>query len=164
MAFLSQTMNTFAQTPILGLVDLIPSPNVIAAQLNPSSAAVFQVGTALKLLAANDSGLPVVDACTGPTDGPVFGVIPYGARKNLYVAGDIVSVALDETYIFLRSSAAIARGDKVTTTAATTTTDPLVTTVSVPSTQYVTGVAIDIASAANVLLRIRIKPSFNGTV
>ncbi len=160
MAFLSQTMNQFAQTPILGLVDLVPSPNVVAAMLSPSSTAVFQVGTALKLI-VGDSALPLVEACSGPTDGPVFGVIPYNNRKNLYVAGDIVNVALDETYVFLKCSAAVARGDKVTTTAATTTADPLVATVSVPSTQYVTGIAIDSSTGANQLLRIRIKPSFN---
>jgi hypothetical protein len=46
-------------------------------------------------------------------------------------------------------------------TAATTTTDSLVTTVSSPSTQYVTGIAIDKAAAANDLIRVRIAPSLN---
>ncbi len=163
MAFLSQQMNQFTQAPILGAVDLVPSPNVMAAQLSPSSAAVFQVGTALKLI-GGQAALPIVDACSGPTDGPVWGVIPYNARKNLYSAGDIVNVAMSNTFMFLKSSAAINRGDKVTTTAATSVADPTVATVSVPSTQYVTGVAIDLATGANQLLRIRIQPSFNSGV
>lgn len=163
MAFLSQTMNQFTQAPILGLVDLVPSPDVIACLLSPSSAAVCQVGSAVKLI-TGDSALPMVDVCSGPTDGPVFGVIPYNNRKNLFVAGDVLNVALSDTYVFLKCSAAVARGDKVTTTAATTSADPTVATVSVPSTQYVTGLAIDSSTGANQLLRIRIRPSFNSGV
>lgn len=156
-------MNVLTPAPILGEVDLVPSPNVVAAMISPSSTAVFQVGTAVKLI-AGDSGLPLVEACSGPTDGPVWGVITYNNKKNLYVAGNIINVARGATYVFLKSSAAIARGAKVTTTAATTTADPTVATVSVVSTQYVTGEAIDTATAANQLLRIEIKPSFNSGV
>lgn len=163
MSFLTQTMNAFTQAPILGLVDLVPSSNNIAVQLSPSTAAVCQVGSALKLI-GGQAALPVVDVCSGPTDGPVFAVVPYNARKNLYVAGDIIDAACAGSFVFLRSSAAINRGDKVTTTAATTTTDPLVTTVSTPTTQYVTGKAIDLAPGADQLIRIQIAPSFNGAV
>ena len=69
MSFLTQKMNQFTQTPILGAFDLIPSPNVVAVQLSPSSTAVCQVGSNLKLI-TGPSGLPMVDVCTGPTDGP----------------------------------------------------------------------------------------------
>jgi hypothetical protein len=161
MAFLTQAMNQFAQAPILGAVDMIPSPNVVSAQITSSSSATaIQVGSPVKLVAGT-SGSILVDVCSGPTDGPVFGVLLYNARKNLYVANDIVEVGCSDTFVYLRASAAVARGAKVTTTAATTTTDPLVTTVSVPSTQYVTGVAIDAAAAANDLIRVKIAPSFN---
>jgi len=163
MSFLSQTMNTFTQAPILGLVDLIPSPEVISVQLSPSTAAVCQVGSALKLI-GGQAALPIVDVCSGPTDGPVFAVVPYNNRKNTYSAGEILNAVMKGTFVYLRSSAAINRGDKVTTTAATTTTDPLVTTVSTPTTQYVTGVAIDLATGADQLIRIRIAPSLNGAV
>jgi hypothetical protein len=163
MAFLQQSMNSFVQTPILGLVGMIPSPNVISAQISPSSVAVIQVGTPVKLVTGTSSTI-LVDACTGPTDGPVFGVIPFNNRKNIYAANDIVEVCCSNSYLYLRSSAAIARGAKVTTTAATSTTDPLVTTVSVPSTQYVTGVAVDTATAADQLIRVEVQPSFNAGV
>lgn len=160
MSFLSQTMNAFTQAPILGLVDLVPSPQVIACQLSPSTAAVCQVGSAVKLI-GGQGALPIVDVCSGPTDGPVFGVIPYNNRKNTYAANDILNVAMGETFVFLRTSAAVNRGAKVTTTAATTTTDPTVATVATPTTQYVTGVAIDLATGADQLIRIKIAPSFN---
>lgn len=164
MAFLGQAMNVFTQAPILGQVDLIPSPNVITAQiLKTSTAPAIQVGDAVKLVAGSSATI-LVDVCTGPTDGPVLGVIPYNERKNLYVAGDLIEVAQALTYVFLKSSAAIARGDKVTTTASTTTADPTVATVTVVSTQYVTGKAVDTATAANQLIRVQIAPSFNGAV
>jgi hypothetical protein len=164
MAFLGQTMNQFTQAPILGQVDLVPSPNVITAQIiSTSSATHIQVGDAVKLVAGTSSTI-LVDICSGPTDGPVLGVIPYNERINLYSPGDLIEVAQVNTYVYLKSSAAIARGAKVTTTASTSSADPLVTTVSVPSTQYVTGIAVDTATAANQLLRIQISPSFNSGV
>lgn len=164
MAFLTQAMNVFAQSPILGLVSEIPSPSVVSAQiLTTSSATTIQVGDTVKLVDAV-SGAIVVDKCSGPTDGPVYGVIAFNNRKNIYSAGDFIEVACLDTYVYLRTSAAVARGAKVTTTASTTTTDALVTTVSAPTTQYVTGVAVDKASAANDLIRIRIYPSFNAGV
>ena len=164
MAFLTQEMNSFAQSPILGLVSEIPTPSVVSAQIDPDSVATtIQVGDTLKLIDGT-SGAILVDKCSGPTDGPVYGVIPFNSRKNIYTAGDIVEVVCLDSYIYLRSSAAIARGAKVTTTASTASTDALVTTVSVPSTQYITGVAVDKAAAANALIRVRIYPSFNAGV
>lgn len=154
-------MNLFTQAPILGLVSMIPSPDVVSAQIiSTTSATAIQVGSAVKLIDGT-AGSILVDVCTGPTDGPVFGVILYNARKNLYVANDIVDVGCAGTFVYLRASAAIARGAKVTTTAATTTTDAFVTTVSTPTTQYVTGIAIDKAAASLDLIRVKIAPSFN---
>ncbi len=157
MSFLTQNMNQFTQAPILGLVDQIPTPDVVSAQLLSTTSAVAQVGSAVKLVTGT-SGAILVDICTGPTDGPVFGVIPYNERKNLYKANDLIEVACEDSYVYLRSSAAITRGTNVSTTAATTTTDPLVTT-DVTSGHYITGIAVDEATAANQLLRIKIAPS-----
>jgi hypothetical protein len=163
MAFLSQAMNVFNQSPILGQVDMIPSPNVVPAQiLSTSSATSIQVGDAVKLVDGTSSTI-LVDKCTGPTDGPVWGVIGYNNRKNIYVPGDLVEILLSKSYVHLLAGAAINRGAKVTTTASTTTADPTVATVATPSTQYVTGIAVDkIASGA--LGRIEIAPSFNAGV
>ena len=158
MAFLTQPMNNFAQTPILGLVDEIPSPDVVAAQILPTSTATtIQVGDLVKLVDGT-SGAILVDICTGPTDGPIFGVIPYNARKNKYLAGDIINVVCNLGYVYLKASAAIARGAKVSVTASTTTADPLLTTATV-STDYVLGRTVDTATAANQLVRVHITPS-----
>lgn len=157
-----QNQNQFAQTPILGQLTMIPNANVFSVRLNPSSTAVLQAGSAVKLIAGSAIGNEIlVDACTGPTDGPVYGVIIYNMRKSLYAAGDVAEVAGPNSVVILEASAAVARGDKVTTTAATAGNDPRVATVSVPSTQYVTGVALDPASGAGALIRVQIAPSFN---
>lgn len=163
MPFLSQTMNQFVQAPILGMVDLIPSPNVITAQIDPASSATsIQVGDVFKLVDGSSATI-LVDKISGPTDGPVYGVLPYNNRKNVYEAGDLIELALATSFVYLKAGGTVARGDKVTTTASTTTADPTVATVTVPSTQYVTGKAVD-AGTIGQLIRINIAPSFNGAV
>lgn len=159
MAFLKQNMNQFGQTPILGQVDLIPSPDVVSAQVNPASVLTsLQQGDPVKLITGT-SGAILVDKQTGPTDASVFGVIPYSARKNLYVKGDMIEV-VRAGYMYMRSSAAVVRGTKVAITVSTTTTDPLVTT-DATSGHFITGIAIDEASAADQLIRVLISPATN---
>lgn len=160
MAFLKQNMNQFNQLPILGAVDLIPSPNVVSAQILPSSTAVYiQNGSAVKY-AVGASGAILVDIQTGPTDATVLGVIPYNERKNLYKPGDFIEVAQSGTYVYMLSSAAILRGAKVSITAATASADPTVAT-DATSGHFIAGIAIDQAAGAGELIRVRIDPSTN---
>lgn len=158
MAFLTQQMNVLLQSPILGQLDLIPAPNVVSAQIYVSSVAYIQVGQTVKLVAGT-SGAIVVDAHTGPTDASlVFGVVIYNERQNIYAAGSYCEVATAESYVYLLSSAAIARGAIVATTAGVSgTSDPTVAT-DATSTHNETGYAVDAASAANQLIRVRIFP------
>jgi hypothetical protein len=158
MAFLTQPMNSFTQAPILGAIDQVPTPDVVSAQILPaSSATAIQNGSAVKLV-AGASGAIVVDVQTGPTDATVFGVIPYNERKNLYSPGDFIEVACGGTYMYMLSGGAIARGDTVAITAATSSADPLVNT-DTTSGHFITGIAIDVASGAGVLIRVKIAPS-----
>jgi hypothetical protein len=158
MAFLSQSMNTFGQSPILGQVDMVPTPDVVSAQiLSTSSATSIQVGDPVKLVAGT-SGAILVDKQTGPTDATVFGIIPYNERKNLYSPGDFIEVACGGTYVYLLSSGAIARGDTVSTTSSTTTADPTVAT-DTTSGHFITGTAVDVASGSGILIRVKIAPS-----
>ena len=158
MAFLTQNMNQFKQEPVLGLVDEIPTPDVVSAQILPASVATaIQVGSLVKLVTGT-SGAILVDVVTGPTDGPVFGVIAYNERKNIYAAGDLVEIVTGGGYVYMKSSAAITRGTSVAGTAATTTADPTVAT-DTTSGHYVCGVAVDEATAANQLIRVKMSPS-----
>lgn len=154
--------NQFAQTPVLGQVTMLPNTNIIPARILPSSSSVITAGSAVKLVAGAAKEI-LVDAVSGPTDGPVFGVVCYNMRKNSYSGGDVVEVAGAGSIIIMESSAAIERAAKVTATAATSSADPTVATVGTPSTQYVTGVALDKA-ASGALFRVQVTPSFNGTV
>jgi hypothetical protein len=157
MAFLKQNMNQFAQTPILGAVDMIPSPSVITAQVNPASALTsLQAGDPVKLL-TGASGAIFVDKQTGPTDVLMLGVIPYNERINLYAAGAIVEVVTDGV-VYMLSGAAVVRGTNVAITVSTTTTDPTVAT-DVTSTHIIVGQALDEAGAAGVLIRVKVAPA-----
>lgn len=159
MAFLQQNMNQFAMAAILGAVDEIPSPDVLAVQLNPASVATsIQVGDAVKLITGS-SGAILVDKQTGPTDASVFGVIAYNERKNIYAKGDLVEV-VRAGIMYMRTSAAVVRGTKVSITASTTTTDPLVTTDATTG-HFIVGTALDEAAAADVLIRVLISPATN---
>jgi len=155
MAQLVLNQNQFAQTPILGQAASVENPAVFPVRLNPSSTAVLQAGSAVKLIAGTSNEY-LVDATTGPTDGPVFGIIAYNMRKNLYAAGDSAEVFGEGSVVFLESSAAITRGAKVASTAATSGNDPTVAT-AVNSTDYITGYALDSAAGAGALIRVMVK-------
>lgn len=160
MAFKQQNMNLFSPIPMIGALDMIPSPDVVTAQILPASALTsMQQGDAVKLVAGS-SGAILVDKQTGPTDAAVFGVVPYNTRKNLYKAGDIVEVARKGSYMYMQASAAIARGARVAITAGTTTTDPLVTTDATTG-HFTVGIAIDVAAALGDLIRVSIDPLTN---
>lgn len=159
MAFLKQNMNQFAQLAMLGAVDLIPTPDVVSAQIDPASAAVYiQQGSVVKLKTGT-SGAILVDIQTGPTDTLPFGVIPYNERKNLYVKGDLIEVVV-AGYMYMLSGAAVVRGTKVAVAAAGAAVDPLVTT-DVTAAHVVIGTAVDEATAAGQLIRVKISPSTN---
>ncbi len=158
MAFKTQNMNQFAQAPMLGALDLIPTPDVIAGQILPtSSATAIQQGSALKLVVNGSSGAVLVDVQTGPTDAPIFGLIPYNERQNLYSPGDFTEIARSG-YMYVLSGGVIGRSQTVAIAAATGSADP-VATADATSGHYVAGIAIDEATASGQLIRISIQPS-----
>ena len=159
MAYLTQNQNQTFMAPILGQVDMAAQPNVVSAKLDPASTnAYVQAGSPVKLVAKASKGEIVVDVCTGPTDGPVFGIVLFNPRKNTHAAGDTFEVGCRGTYVYLESSAAINRGARVNSTAATASADPLVTAVA-HNTDFQVGVALDQTAAANDLIRVQIDPS-----
>jgi hypothetical protein len=159
MAYHTQNQNQTFMAPIIGMVDMAVTPNTKTVMLDPASTnAYVQAGSPVKLVAKATKGQIVVDVCTGPTDGPVYGIVLYNARRNVYAAGDLMEVGCRGTVVFLESSAAVNRGGHVNSTAATASADPLVTTVA-NNTDYQVGVAIDQTAAANDLIRVEVRPS-----
>lgn len=163
MALLTQPMNQFAgPAPILGQVDQIPNPDIVSAQIISTSVATgLQNGSPVKLV-AGVGGSMLVDSHLGPTDtAPVFGIIAYNERKNLYSPGDYVEVACGGSYIYGLSSAAIVRGTNVAVTPAVlNTSDPTIAT-DTTTLHFVAGVAVDQAAAAGVLIRFKVAPAKN---
>lgn len=156
MAQLALNQNQFGQTPIIGQVSQLHNPNIFPAQILPASpATVITAGTAVKLVTGAGAQVQV-EICTSVTDGPVFGYIAFNMRKNTYVPGDTVEIAAVNSVMLMKSSAAIARGANVSATPPVAGSDPLVTT-SV-ATNFVSGQALDRATAANQLIRVLINP------
>ena len=159
MAYLTQNQNQTFMAAIIGMVDMAVTPNTKTVMLDPASTnAYVQAGSPVKLVAKATKGQIVVDVCTGPTDGPVYGIVLYSLRKNQYSPGDLMEVGCRGTVVFLESSAAVNRGAHVNSTAATASADPLMTTVA-NNTDYQVGVAIDQTAAANDLIRVEVSPS-----
>lgn len=161
MAKLALNQNQFDITGMLGQVTMDPQPNTLPAQLNPSTAAAagtVVAGTAVKLIAGAGPQI-LVDVCTGPTDGPVFGFIAYDPRKNIYVGGDLFSVVGRDGVLLLESSAAIARGARVAATpAADTSSDPTVATDATTG-HFVAGTALGQTTGAGQLLKVQVLPN-----
>jgi hypothetical protein len=148
-----QNQNQFAQTPLLGQVDLIAGPNnVISVQIDPAStatAAQLTAGSPMKIVDVAGSQI-IVD--TAAITDVAIGAILYNPRKQLYVAGDTVEIGCAGTVVYLETSAAIARGAAVQAATAT----GLIATRTGANASL--GKMIDKPGAANVLARVRIAP------
>jgi len=151
-----QNQNQFSQTPVLGQVSFEVNPNIKAVKISPDSVSTkLQAGQAVRLIAGVSSEV-LVDVPTSDTAGPVYGVIIYNPKKNLYSPGDTVEIACAGSVLYLESSAAINRGAKVSTTYA----GPTVVT-NATSGKQITGIALDQSSDAGQLIRVEVTPSTN---
>lgn len=149
-----QNQNQFAQTPLLGQVDLGSGPNnVISARIDPAStatAAQRQAGVPYKIVDVQGNDI-IVDVAAITES--ALGVIVYNPRKNQYDVGDIVELACRGSVVYMETSAAIARGANVQAATAT----GLVATRT--STNHRVGKMLDKPTAANVLARVLIDPA-----
>ncbi len=160
MTNLVQNLNQTFQTPMLAQVTMDPQPNTVSAQIDPAStAAIMCAGCAVKLI--TKAGYPniVVDICSGVTDGPVYGIIPFNPRKNRYAAGDTIEVVGVNGVLMLKSSAAIVRGANVAVTPPTVSTDDPVVTTTTTVNDYVTGIALGQAAGAAELIKVQVRPA-----
>jgi len=145
-------------TPLLGQLTRDPQPDTLPVRIQPNSTATnITVASALIGYGTTDNGEILVDVSTGPTSGPIVGVVCYDPQKNTYAAGDRVNMAADGNIIYLSASAAITSWTQVSTTAGTSSADPTVATDATVG-HFITGTATTGASAAGGLVAVKIKP------
>lgn len=115
----SQNQNQFAQTALIGLVDLQTGPvNVVSAQVDASVANnsfpnnVVVPGQAVKIVANTNGGVPRVAPCTSKSDSCI-GFVVYNVKDIQYVPGANLEVALWGTVIWCFATGAITQFGEV---------------------------------------------------
>lgn len=158
MAF---NLNQFKLSNIAGLV-MNPAANVIQAQVLSTlgTASYYSAGQVVAFGTATGD-IPTVRAVT---TGCGVGIITFNAKRDKFYGNMICSVALDGTIVTCVAGAAIMRGD-VVGYGSTTSNVPNVTTISNAggATGRGIGIALDIAAAADDIIRVLIKAGTYGT-
>jgi hypothetical protein len=163
MTQLSQNQNQFSQTALIGMAAEQPI-DTVTCQINPNTVAAYiTAGCAVKLI-ANVGPEKVVDVTTSASDGPVFGIIAYNPRSNVYSAASHCEVHTDLNVVYLKSSAAINRGARVSVTNPIATGNDPTCATDVAAGDYTVGVAETQCAAALQLVRVRIKPCLNVSI
>jgi len=134
-----------------GMVNKIFSPFSIAGMVDMTSVNTLVPGDAVIITTTAGSGAYLFDKAAA-TDTP-DGFVAYEVKKNSYVAGDAIRVAMAGSIIMLESSAAITRGDSLEFVAS----GSLVKTNA--GTNPVVGKALQSASGANKLIAVRVAGS-----
>lgn len=153
----SQSINSFAQAPFLGSLDLKVGPtNVTAVQIDVTQATPLYGGSAVKVV-NNGNGAPTVVGCAADSDN-VWGFICYDIKSASYIAGSRAEIAQAGSCMFLYATEAIARGDQVVLDL---TSLGAVQDASGATGDNIVGYAYDQATAYGQLIRVYLKtPSF----
>jgi hypothetical protein len=148
--------NQFAQSTLLGTVDLRMCNNTISAQIDASQSGNLYAGQAVKIVDSAD-GIPKVVACTANSD-QVFGFINFDMKTVAFVAGSPCELSLAGNAIYLYATGAIARGAQVQLDVSS----PGAVASKVNSSgASIVGYAFDKAPAAGALIRVVLSaPSF----
>lgn len=147
-----QNMNQFAQTPMVGSVDLTVFPNIKAVRINPAYAggAPLVAGQFFKLVDVAGE-IPVVEPAA--VTERAYGCAIHTLKRDTFLAGDVIDLACAGSVVFLESSAAIAGGAKVQNTTA----GPNVQTLASLATNCQVGVNLTKNAAAGIV-RVEIDP------
>lgn len=149
--------NQFAQTPIVGMIDLRFDYNTVSVQIDVAQATPLYSGMAVKITQTSLSGVPMVVGCAANSD-EVFGFINFDIKTIQFVAGSMAEISQAGNVIYLYSTGAIARGAQVTLDLST---GGGVAQAVGSSGAKIVGWAYDGAAAAGVLIRVKLNaPSF----
>lgn len=147
-----QNQNAFAQSPVIGQLDLTVNPNLKPVMIDPASVAgaELRVGAWFKIV--DKAGPQIMVDIAGATDVP-YGVLPYDSRTGVYNPGDQITLACRGSVVYLETSAAIGRGGAVQQ-------DPTGPTVApLAASNAKCGQCLDKPTGSGVLARIEVDPA-----
>ena len=148
-------INSFAQSPFVGVVDLsVGSTNVIAATIDISAGTnVYYPGQFVKIVANTLGGVPRVIGCATKSDAQI-GCIRFAIKDLNYGANQNCEICLWGTVVWLYATGAITQFAEV----CLDTTSPGGVQAT-GNTATIVGTAIDGAAAAGTLIRVMLTPN-----
>lgn len=105
------SQNQFAQSPVVGMIDLRFDYDTVSVQIDTSQATALYAGAAVKVVDSAD-GVPKVIGCAADSD-DVFGFINFDIKTVAFLAGAMCEISQSGNVIYLYATAAIARGARV---------------------------------------------------
>lgn len=148
--------NQFAQTPLLGVIDMRYDYDTVAVQIDVSQVTPLTFGAAVKMVDSAD-GVPKVVGCTADTDS-VLGFINFDMKTVAFVAGSMAEISMAGNVLYLYATGAISRGVQVSLDV---TTNGGVRSAAGNTGNTIVGWAFDKATTAGQLIRVFLKtPSF----
>lgn len=149
---LTPSQNQFALSSILGTLDLRQNTGTVSAMVSSAYAGVpIVAGQAVKLVASNAGGVPMVVPCTANSDA-VYGFVNYSIKSIGFVANQAMEISLAGNVMWLYATGAITQGVQVTLD---------VTTIGGVGAKVgssgaaIVGWAFDGAAAAGALIRVQ---------
>jgi predicted RecA/RadA family phage recombinase len=148
--------NQFAQSSIVGMIDMRFPYNTVAAQVDSSQATPLYAGQAVKIVDSVD-GIPKIVGCSANSD-EVFGFINYDVKSITFSAGQNCEISMAGSFIYLYATTAISRGTQVQLDISTV--GGVAAKVGSSGADIV-GYAFDKAAAPGALIRVHLTvPSF----
>lgn len=150
------SQNSFAQSAIVGVVDLRFPYNSVSVMIDSSQATAMFAGQAVKMVDSGD-GVPKVIACAANSD-ECLGFINFDVRSVSFAAGQPAEISMSGNVMYLAATGAIARGAQVSMDISVT---GGVRSAAGNTGDDIVGWAYDKASASGDLIRVFIKtPSY----
>lgn len=152
----SLSQNQFAQSPVVGMIDMRFPYNTVSVQIDSTQATALYPGAAVKMVDSVD-GVPKVVGCSADSD-EVLGFINFDIKSPSFAAGAVCEISMAGNVMYLFATGAIARGVQVSLDL---TTMGGVRATSGNTGDDIVGWAYDKAAAAGALIRVFVKtPSF----
>ncbi len=107
----TQSVNQFAQSPYLGMIDMRFPYNTVSVLIDQSESGTLYAGSPVKIV-NSAGGVPKVVACTAEND-VVFGYINYDIKTVGFTKGMPAEVSMSGNYMFLIATGPIDRMAKV---------------------------------------------------